>query len=81
MKYENVQVNEKMLIDSDSELIYSSSVGVGSDDEEVRLILFNKRLVSDGENMEIVNDSDMQIILNKSTALKLRDLLNEHLNE
>lgn len=76
---ENIQVNKNMIIDPDSELIYASSVGVGADDEEVRLILFNKRLTSDGENIEIINESDTQIILNKSAAFKLKELLDQHL--
>ena len=79
MKNENIPVNKNMIIDSDSEIIYASSVGVGADDEEVRLILFNKRLTSDGENIEIINESDTQIILNKSAALKLKELLEQHL--
>lgn len=79
MKNENIQVNKNMIIDPDSELIYASSVGVGADDEEVRLILFNKRLTSDGENIEILNESDTQIILNKSAAFKLKELLDQHL--
>ncbi|MBQ6100565.1 MAG: hypothetical protein IJL02_11975 [Methanobrevibacter sp.] len=79
MKNENISVNKNMIIDPDSELIYASSVGVGADDDEVRLILFNKRLTSDGENIEIINESDTQIILNKSTAFKLKRLLNQHL--
>lgn len=76
---ENIQVNKNMIIDPDSELIYASSVGVGADDEEVRLILFNKRLTSDGEKIEIINESDTQIILNKSAAFKLKELLDQHL--
>lgn len=76
---ENIQVNKNMIIDPDSELIYASSVGVGADDEEVRLILFNKRLTSDGDNIEIINESDTQIILNKSSAFKLKELLDQHL--
>ena len=79
MKNENIQVNKNMIIGSDSELIYASSVGVGADDEEIRLILFNKRLISDGANIEIVNESNKQIILNKSAAFKLKELLDEHL--
>ena len=62
-------------------MIYASSVGVGADNEEVRLILFNKRLISDGENIEIINESDTQIILNKATAFKLKELLDEHLKD
>ncbi len=79
MKNENIPVNKNMIIDSDSEIVYASSVGVGADDDEVRLILFTKRLTSDGENIELINESDTQIILNKTTALKLKELLEQHL--
>lgn len=79
MKNENIPVNKNMIIDPDSEIIYASSVGVGADDDEIRLILFNKRLTSDGENIEVINESDTQIILNKTTALKLKELLEQHL--
>ena len=79
MKNENIPVNKNMIIDPDSEIIYASSVGVGADDDEIRLILFNKRLTSDGGNIELINESDTQIILNKTTALKLKELLEQHL--
>ncbi len=79
MKNENIPVNKNMKINPDSEIIYASSVGVGADDDEIRLILFNKRLTSDGENIELINESDTQIILNKTTALKLKELLEQHL--
>ncbi len=79
MKNENIPVNKNMIIDPDSEIIYASSIGVGADDDEIRLILFNKRLTSDGGNIEVINESDTQIILNKTTALKLKELLEQHL--
>ena len=79
MKNENIPVNKNMIIDPDSEIIYASSVGVGADDDEIRLILFNKRLTSDGGNIEVIKESDTQIILNKTTALKLKELLKQHL--
>ena len=79
MKNENIPVNKNMIIDPDSEIIYASSVGVGADDDEIRLILFNKRLTSDEGNIEVINESDTQIILNKTTALKLKELLEQHL--
>jgi len=79
MKNENIPVNKNIIIDPDSEIIYASSVGVGTDDDEIRLILFNKRLTSDGGNIEVINESDTQIILNKTTALKLKELLEQHL--
>lgn len=76
---ENIQINKNIIIDQDSELIYASSVGVGADDEEIRLILFNKRLTSDGENIEMLNESDTQIILTRTAAFKLKELLDQHL--
>lgn len=79
MKNENIPVNKNMIIDPNSEIIYASSVGVGADDDEIRLILFNKRVTSDGGNIEVINESDTQIILNKTTALKLKELLEQHL--
>ena len=78
---EDVVIKKNMEIDPDSEIIYSSSVGVGGDENEIRLILFNKRLVSTEEGIEMVTESDTQIVLNRSTANKLKDLLNEYLNE
>lgn len=77
----NITINKNMVIVPDSEIVYASSVGVGADNEEVRLILFNKRLTSDGENIEIINESNTQIILNKASALKLKELLDEHLKD
>ena len=81
MKNENIKINKTMIIDPDSDILYASSIGVGGDDEEVRLILFNKRLISDENGMEIINESDTQIILNKSGAKKLKELLTQYLDE
>jgi hypothetical protein len=78
---ENVIIKKNMEIDSDSEIIYSSSVAVGGDEEEVRLILFNKRLASTEEGIEMITESDTQIVMNRSTAAKLKDLLSEYLKE
>lgn len=74
MKNDIIAINKNMVIDPDSELIYASSIGVGADNEEVRLILFNKRLTSDGKNIELINESNTQIILNKASAFKLKEL-------
>ena len=78
---ENVIIKKNMEIDPDSEIIYSSSVAVGGDEEEVRLILFNKRLASIEEGIEMITESDTQIVMNRSTAAKLKDLLSEYLKE
>lgn len=77
----NIAINKNMMINSDSEIIYASSVGVGADSDEVRLILFNKRLTSDGENIKLINESNTQIILNKAAALRLKELLDDYLSD
>ena len=77
----NIAINKNMMINSDSEIIYASSVGVGADSDEVRLILFNKRLISDGENIKLINESNTQIILNKAAALRLKELLDDYLSD
>ena len=77
----NIAINKNMMINSDSEIIYASSVGVGADSDEVRLILFNKRLTSDGENIKLINESNTQIILNKAAALRLKELLDDYLRD
>ena len=81
MENENPLVSKKMIIHPESDIIYSSSVGLGCDEDELRLILFNKRLISNGENIEIINESNTQIILSKSSAKKLKELLDEILTE
>jgi len=81
MKNDSIQVNGNMIIDPDSELLYASSIGIGGDDEEVRLILFNKRLISNEGEMEIITESDTQIILNKTCARRLNQLLTQYLSE
>lgn len=77
----NIPVNKNVIINPDSDIIYSSSVGIGADAEEVRLILFNKRLISNGDEIEIINESNTQVVLNKSSAIKLKELLNQHLTD
>ena len=81
MKNDNIAINKNMVIDPDSELIYASSIGVGADNEEVRLILFNKRLTSDEGKIELITESNTQIILSKASAFKLKELLDEHLKD
>ena len=75
MKNDNIAINKNMMIDSDSELIYASSVGVGADNEEVRLILFNKRLTSDGENIEIINRIKHPNNIKQTTSIQIKRII------
>ncbi|MBQ9026654.1 MAG: hypothetical protein IJ104_09850 [Methanobrevibacter sp.] len=66
-------------ISKDSTVIFASDFGVGANNEEIRLIVVNNKLISDESSYKLVSESDLQIVMNHSTALKLRNLLNEYI--
>lgn len=80
MEENNVVVKRKHKINPDSELIYASAVGVGGDSEEIRIILFNKKVISENDDLEMINESNYQLILNKKTARNLEKLLRQYLD-
>lgn len=77
----SVDIKSKINIDEDSEVVYASSFGVGSDSEEIRLIVINNKLVNDGDDIELIKESDLQIVMNYNTAIKLNRLLKEHISK
>lgn len=79
MSEENVDIKSKINIDEDSEVVYASSFGVGGNNEEIRLIVVNSKLVSEDGDIELINESDLQIVMNYTTAIKLNQLLNKYL--
>lgn len=78
---ENVSIKSKISIDENSKVVYASSFGVGGNNEELRLIVINNKLVNDGESIELVNESDLQIVMNYKTAIKLNQLLNKYIKQ
>ena len=76
---DNVNVISKINIKKDSKIIYASSFGVGGNNDEIRLIVVNNKLVNDGDDIELINESDLQIVMNYNTAIKLNKLLNKHI--
>lgn len=81
MMDENVSIKSKISIDENSKVVYASSFGVGGNNEELRLIVINNKLVNDGESIELVNESDLQIVMNYKTAIKLNQLLNKYIKQ
>lgn len=75
----NVDIKSKINIDDDSKVVYASSFGVGGNNEELRLIVVNNKLVNDGDDIELINESDLQIVMNYNTAIKLNKLLNKYI--
>ena len=75
----NVNIKSKINIDDDSEVVHASSFGVGGDNEEIRLIVVKNKLVNDGDDIQLVNESDLQISMNYNTAIKLNQLLSKYI--
>ena len=77
----NIPISKDLIINPESTIKYASSVGVGEDGNEIRLIIINKRLINKNDELEMINESDLQVILNRNTAIELKNILNQYLNE
>ena len=75
----NVDIKSKINIDDNSKVVHASSFGVGGNNEEIRLIVINNKLVNAGDDIELINESDLQITMNYNTAIKLNKLLNKYI--
>ena len=81
MSEKNVDVKSKIIIDDNSKVVYASSFGVGGNNEELRLIVIKDKLVNGDEDIELINESDLQIVMNYNTAIKLNRLLNKYISQ
>jgi hypothetical protein len=79
MNEKDVNVKSKINIDDDSKVVHASSFGVGGNNEEIRLIVINNKLVNDGDDIELINESDLQITMNYNAAIKLYKLLGKYI--
>ena len=77
-KNKEIQINSNINIKNESEVIHTSSIGVGGDDEEVRLIIVNNKLINKNDNFELISESDLQIVMSPATAIKLKDMLENY---
>ena len=76
----DIPIKKGVKINPNSELHYASSVGVGEDNDEIRLIFVNKKLVNNEDDIELVNESNLQVILNRNAAIGLKELLCKYLD-
>ena len=81
MADKDVDIKSRININDDSKVVYASSFGVGGNNEELRLIVINNKLVNDGDDIELINESDLQIVMNYNTAIKLNQLLNKYISQ
>lgn len=75
----DIPYDEKVKINKDSKVVYASSFGVGGADDEIRVIVFDKKLIADDEDFKLINVSDLQIVMDKKTAHDLKNLLEEYI--
>ena len=80
MEIKDIPIKKGVKINPNSQLLYASAVGVGEDNDEIRLIFVNKKLVNGEDKIEMVNESNLQVILNRNAAIGLKDLLNQYLD-
>ena len=69
---ENVKINEN------SKLVYASSFGVGGSENQIRMIICDKKLITDENGFKLINESDLQIVMDKQTAKDLKNLLERY---
>ena len=73
-----VPYDEIVKINRDSKVVHASSFGVGGTDDEIRVIVCDKKLINDEEGFKLINESDLQIIMDKETAIDLKNLLERY---
>lgn len=74
----NISVKKGIAFNPNSQIIYASNIGLGGDGEEIQLIFVNKRLINEGDNIKLINESNLQVIINKETAKELKELLEDY---
>lgn len=76
-----IYINSNIDIKDESEVIYASSIGVGGNNEEFRLIIVNNKLINKNDNFELSSESNLQIVMTPTTAIKLKDMLDKYIHE
>lgn len=73
-----IQFDENVKISKDSKVVHASSVGVGGADDEIRIIICDKKLIGENDSFKLMLESDLQIVMDKKTAVDLKNLLDQY---
>lgn len=76
----NIPFDEEVRINRDSKVVHASSLGVGGGNDEIRIIICDKKLVNNEKGFKIINESDLQIVMDKKTANDLKRLLEQYVD-
>ncbi|MBQ2666329.1 hypothetical protein [Methanobrevibacter sp.] len=71
----DIPYDETVKINEDSKVVHASSFGVGGTNDEIRIIVCDKKLITDENGFKLINESDLQIVMDKKTANDLKNLL------
>lgn len=74
----DIPYEETVIINKDSKVVSASSFGVGGSNDEIRIIVCEKKLINEDDGFKLINGSDLQIIMNKKTANDLKNLLERY---
>ena len=75
----DIPYDENVIIRKESKVVYASSFGVGGTDDEIKVIVCDKKLISEGDEFKLINESDLQIVMDKKTASDLKNLLEKYI--
>ena len=76
----DIPIKKGVRINPNSDIHEAPTVGVGEDNDEIRSIFVNKKLVNNEDDIELVNESNLQVILNRNAAIGLKELLCKYLD-
>lgn len=65
-------------INEGSDVIHASSFGVGGSEDEIRIIVCDKKLINRDDKFKLINESNLQIVMDKKTAIDLKNLLERY---
>lgn len=74
----DVPYDETVKINNNSKIVYASSFGVGGSENQIRVIVCDKKLISDQNGFKLINESDLQIVMDKQAAKDLKNLLERY---
>ena len=77
-KISNIPYNDEVKINENSKVVHASSFGVGGVDDEIRIIVCEKKLITEDGEFKLINGSDLQIVMDKRVAKDLKNLLEQY---
>lgn len=75
---DGIPYDETVIINKNSKVVYASSFGIGGSNDEIRMIICDKKLISSENGFKLINESHLQIVMDKKVAKDLKNLLEQY---